>query len=498
MKSIFFTSITSMIFIVLTACSAPQTQPVVAPLSTESTQANMPNPASVYCEKQGNKLEIRTAADGSQNGVCIFPDGRECDEWAYFRGECAPGQYIPTPTQPFQPTPTQPIQPTTTPQTFLRPSDVVVQTISIPAGVIVNPRRIQTGATDSFVFYSPAGLQLGEMSAPYADRPHAAGTYQGALNFPLVFHSFDTENRTQSIKVNKDGQVADLLSLSEKSMVTNLVGVPREAVILYAVFQPLDIRALQTQFFLGNVDSLATAAPILTLESPESRYWTPVAIRIKDGAPKGIWFTRQPYGIGGEIVFMYQEGLSYLDLASGTIYEALYTDANFSSLSQDQMWIAYTVRGDSGSNFFIHNLSVLGEPVLIPTLPESDRGAGDGLFSPSNQYVVWREAQGSLMDGNFHSTIRVATLDGQIVNNFVDTMFYDILQPQAVQTSKNPLPQFGEGAQISPAGWLNDKTFLVQATSPEKPHDGALVKVNVVTGEMSFFAYGNFAGWFYP
>ena len=492
------TLIMMLAILMLTSCIALPPQPTPAPVSTqspeavsgESPQANMPNPASVFCEQQGNKLEIRTATDGSQIGVCIFSDGSKCDEWAYFRGECAPGQYIATPTQPVQPTPT--------PQTFLRPSDVVVQTIFIPAGVIVNPRRIQTGATDSFVFYPPDGLNLGEMSAPYADSPHAAGAYQGSLTFPLVFHSFDTENRTQSIKVNKDGQVADLLSLSERSMVTNLVGVPREALILYAVFQPLDIGALQTQFFLGNVDSLATAAPILTLESSESRYWKPVAIRMKDGAPKGIWFTRQPYGIGGEIVFMHQEGLSYLDLASGTIYEALYADANFSSLSQDQMWIAYTTRGDSGSNFFIHNLSVLGEPVLIPTLPESDRGAGDGLFSPSNKYIVWREAQGSLMDGNFHSTIRVATLDGQIVNNFVDTMFYDVLQPQAVQTSKNPLPQFGEGTQISPAGWLNDKTFLVQATSPEKPHDGALVKVNVLTGEMTFFAYGNFAGWFYP
>jgi hypothetical protein len=50
----------------------------------------MPNPASVYCEQNGNQLEIRTAADGSQSGICVFPDGSTCDEWAYFRGECAP------------------------------------------------------------------------------------------------------------------------------------------------------------------------------------------------------------------------------------------------------------------------------------------------------------------------------------------------------------------------------------------------------------------------
>jgi putative hemolysin len=67
------------ILIVLAACSAPATP-----------QTDMPNPASVFCEQQGNRLEIRSAADGSQSGMCIFPDGSECDEWAYYRGECAP------------------------------------------------------------------------------------------------------------------------------------------------------------------------------------------------------------------------------------------------------------------------------------------------------------------------------------------------------------------------------------------------------------------------
>lgn len=66
------------------------TPPAIPPVLTNPPQANMPNPASTYCERQGNRLEIRTAADGSQSGVCIFPDGSECDEWAYFRGECAP------------------------------------------------------------------------------------------------------------------------------------------------------------------------------------------------------------------------------------------------------------------------------------------------------------------------------------------------------------------------------------------------------------------------
>jgi putative hemolysin len=59
-------------------------------LPTSSPESNLSNPASVYCEQQGNKLEIVTADDGSQKGICVFSSGRTCDEWAYFRGECGP------------------------------------------------------------------------------------------------------------------------------------------------------------------------------------------------------------------------------------------------------------------------------------------------------------------------------------------------------------------------------------------------------------------------
>lgn len=65
---------------------------------TPTSQANMPNPASIYCEKQGNKLKIVSAADGSQKGVCIFPDGSACDEWAFFRGECDPAKQSDSPS----------------------------------------------------------------------------------------------------------------------------------------------------------------------------------------------------------------------------------------------------------------------------------------------------------------------------------------------------------------------------------------------------------------
>jgi len=81
----------------LTACTCLRVQ-TPDPAATEIPQVNMPNPASVYCEQNGNKLEIHTAADGSQSGVCVFPDGSTCDEWAYYRGECGSAPQIsPTP-----------------------------------------------------------------------------------------------------------------------------------------------------------------------------------------------------------------------------------------------------------------------------------------------------------------------------------------------------------------------------------------------------------------
>ncbi len=104
------------ILILLAAC-APNPTIMPAPTQTSALKgadataaeptfappANLPNPASVFCESKGYRVEIRTAADGSQSGVCIFPNG-ECDEWAYFRGECAPASpAADKPTEPAAP-----------------------------------------------------------------------------------------------------------------------------------------------------------------------------------------------------------------------------------------------------------------------------------------------------------------------------------------------------------------------------------------------------------
>jgi Tol biopolymer transport system component/putative hemolysin len=74
--------------------------------SSPATRPSLPNPASVYCEKNGGKLDMRQDASGGTAGVCVFPDGSECDEWAFFRGECKPGE------QPAQPASSETSSPT--------------------------------------------------------------------------------------------------------------------------------------------------------------------------------------------------------------------------------------------------------------------------------------------------------------------------------------------------------------------------------------------------
>ncbi len=80
----------------LTGCTGQQTPDGPAPSVTPgSTEANMANPAAVYCESQGYRLQPVVTDDGGQSAICIFPDGSQCDEWAYYRGQCSPATPVP-------------------------------------------------------------------------------------------------------------------------------------------------------------------------------------------------------------------------------------------------------------------------------------------------------------------------------------------------------------------------------------------------------------------
>jgi len=50
----------------------------------------MANPAATNCLAKGGKLETRKNKNG-EYGVCLFDDNRQCEEWAFFRGQCPLG-----------------------------------------------------------------------------------------------------------------------------------------------------------------------------------------------------------------------------------------------------------------------------------------------------------------------------------------------------------------------------------------------------------------------
>ncbi len=49
------------------------------------------NPAAIYCIEQGGTLEEAQGPDGGARGICIFPDHRQCEEWALFQRDCPLG-----------------------------------------------------------------------------------------------------------------------------------------------------------------------------------------------------------------------------------------------------------------------------------------------------------------------------------------------------------------------------------------------------------------------
>lgn len=149
--------------VLLAACSGVQPEP-------EKQEVGMANPASVFCEENGGTLEIREDTSGGQYGVCIFPDNSECEEWAYFRGECSPGG-----------APAGPVGATAEPET----QQPVEPTIEIAA----DGCKVFRDEIFGFEFHYPADAVV---TAEKADPSSLTivGPLLGDNNWPMIYFSF--------------------------------------------------------------------------------------------------------------------------------------------------------------------------------------------------------------------------------------------------------------------------------------------------------------------
>ena len=71
---------------VLTLAGCGNNQPAV---ENPDENAEIANPASVYCEENGWTLVLEEGA-----WLCMFADGSYCEEWAFMNGECQPGEIM--------------------------------------------------------------------------------------------------------------------------------------------------------------------------------------------------------------------------------------------------------------------------------------------------------------------------------------------------------------------------------------------------------------------
>lgn len=87
--------------LLLWGLSGCQTAP--APGNDAAGKSAIANPASTHCIEVGGSLMIKKGDDGGEYGVCSFKGGRQCEEWALFRGECPVGGIEPPPRKPREP-----------------------------------------------------------------------------------------------------------------------------------------------------------------------------------------------------------------------------------------------------------------------------------------------------------------------------------------------------------------------------------------------------------
>jgi putative hemolysin len=186
------------------------------------TQAGLPNPASVFCEEQGGKLDIRTDDSGGQIGICVFPDGSECDEWALFRNECQPPWMA---TKTAAPTSAPVVEPSTMPpagwEAYTHPN--LGYTFFYPAGstlestdpgqytLVVGPLEngehwpwFNVAHPDSEDYHPPAGVDL---QAWLAERSRLPGKVVGTRTIAsesAVHTRFDDPRGKQAYSYSDD------------------------------------------------------------------------------------------------------------------------------------------------------------------------------------------------------------------------------------------------------------------------------------------------------
>jgi len=324
------------------------------------------------------------------------------------------------------------------------------------------------------------GTLAGRMNAHLA----GSGNDEGDT-VPLVFLGMDANGLSQ-LKVSLNGETTVIREFPRSVTVTNLIGIPTLPVIAYSTVESFaDGTGLRSQVFLGDYQSIASANPILSIESSDPQIIQVVAIyRDVNNSPTGLWYTYAPWGIGGDSLTDPHAGLFFIDLASGKSLEFLSMGCNFASLSVSQSWAAW----ESDGVLYAADLHT-AEPISFSRLSGYDRGPVHAFLGPGDGYLAWMEGKGSEYDGTLDTTLRVGTLERYLIGEYPLTAF---IEPSGL----------GEGIVITPLGWMASENYnLVVAAYNASTERAVLLSVDVNAGKITLLSEVNregFAGFAYP
>ncbi len=385
------------------------------------------------------------------------------------------------------PLPTNTTAPTLAPTAAASPTAAATSPATPSAPGLFLPIGIATVPSAGGVveYYDLQGQKIGELQAPNL----GSGLYQqahlaGPLTYapspvlpPLVFYAFQNNGE---LWLNAGGTLSLIRSAPN---LFNMVGVPGQAVLAYSLPEYTD-SGVRSLVFIGNSQNLPTAEPVLNSTNSQSYAIKPLAISTSAGQPTGLWYTTEPYGIGGNIVFEPRSGLYYLDLASQSMNSYLDLTKSPSGISNDLSWVAFTSNTGASPVSIMHNYEP-STKISFPLQGDSDRGAGDAEFSPDNQLVAWREAGGGLDDpSTLHETVRIASVDGTILTEITDT-------------SLAAMSGFSQVGVAIPIGWLDTHTLVIEVKDSNSTAVTLLTVKSDGTG-LSVFVTGSFVGFLYP
>ncbi len=349
---------------------------------------------------------------------------------------------------------------------------------SFPAGFI----SAQQNQPVQLNFYNTSGDSLGSFSAPslasaYPGNLFPAGGVSGGTLPPIIYYAYQGYNLIS----NTNGAETVLANTPE---FYGMTGVPGQPIIAYGTAN-LIASGMDTSLFIGAPATATSAGPVLTYNTEPNGAIVPMHITMESGAPTGVWFTKMVYGIGGDLVFSPSSGLYRLNLADHTVTEVVLPSGVYSpSLSPDASWMAYRDQNiGTATTLTIRQIST-GETHSFPLLADSDRGAGDGVFSYDLQHVAWMEGHGQMMAEvpDFRTTVRLGTTSGSTLGDYPASAFNAVAGYSVTS--------------VSPVGWLDNQNVLLQASGGDIAQN-CVIKLGL-DGSMMLLANGTFAGFLYP